>query len=91
MKRRFSAPEIPFVSGDFVNHWKSENIEDCLPIVEKIKAVTLDAGGVFVETSDLPSNDQATGNGDNIHFCREALHTLGKRYFSAFLAISAKN
>lgn len=26
-------------------------------------------------------------NGDDIHFCRESLHILGKRYFEAFKAI----
>ena len=90
VKCRFSVPDIPFVSGDFVSHWKNENIEDCLPIVEKIKCVTKDVGGVFVETSDLLSNDQMTGNGDPIHFCRESLHILGVRYFEAFERISNK-
>ena len=84
VKDRYNVPEIPFVSGDFVNEWKSENIESCEPIVEKIKKVTAGEGGIFVETSDLLSNNQATGNGDNIHFSRESLHILGARYFDAF-------
>jgi hypothetical protein len=44
-------------------------------------------GGAFIETSDIPSNNQKTGNGDGIHFCRESLHTLGKRYFAAYRTI----
>ena len=83
-------PLIPFVSGDFVNEWKSENIESCAPIVEKIKKITASEGGIFVETSDLLSNNQATGNGDNIHFSRESLHILGIRYFDAFSKIIRK-
>ena len=66
---------------------KSKNIEICAPIVEKIKLVTEEMGGNFVETSDLPSNDQKVANGDDIHFCRESLHVLGHRYFDAYLKI----
>ena len=87
VKNRYGLPSLPFVSGDFVNDWKSKNIEICAPIVEKIKAVTASEGGLFVETSDLPSNDQKLGNNDDIHFCRESLHILGKRYFDAYSAI----
>ena len=79
---------MPIIAGDFVNEWKSKNIEVCTPIVEKIKElmVTLGKGG-FVETSDLPSNNQAIGNGDDIHFCRESQHILGRRYFNEFVKI----
>ena len=87
VKNRYGLPSLPLVSGDFVNDWKSKNIEICAPIVEKIKAVTASEGGLFVETSDLPSNDQKLGNNDDIHFCRESLHILGKRYFDAYYKI----
>jgi len=90
VKERYNVPSIPFVSGDFVNEWKSENIESCAPIVEKIKKITASEGGIFVETSDLLSNNQATGNGDNIHFSRESLRILGIRYFDAFSKIICK-
>ena len=77
--------EIPIIAGDFVNEWKSKNLELCNPIVAKIKETIAELGnGGFVETADLPSNNQKTGNGDNIHFCRESLHVLGRRYFSAW-------
>ena len=38
----------------------------------------------FVETADLLSNNQKTSNGDDIHFCRESLYILGRRYYEAF-------
>ena len=76
---------IPFLCGDFVNEWKQLNIEQCTPIVEMIKKVSFDVGkSAFIETSDLLSNNQKTGNGDNIHFCRQDLQELGNRYFLAF-------
>lgn len=77
--------EIPFVAGDFVNEWKSKNLEICNPIVEEArKVVKNNVKAGFVETSDLPSNNQNMGNGDDIHFCRQSLYELGERYFKAF-------
>ena len=77
--------EMPMVAGDFVNEWKSKNLELCEPIVAKIKEVFAKLGrGAFVETADLLSNNQKTGNGDDIHFCRQSQHILGRRYFDAF-------
>jgi hypothetical protein len=84
VRERYNASGLPFISGDFVNEWKTQNIEICEPIVAKIKEVTALANGEFVETSDLLSNNQKNGGGDGIHFCRDALHELGRRYFSAY-------
>lgn len=84
VRGRYNTPDLPFISADFVNEWKSKNIEICKPIVDKIKDVTVGEGGIFIETSDLPSNNQRVANGDDIHFCRESLYILGKRYFEAF-------
>lgn len=76
---------MPFIAGDFANEWKSKNIETCEPIIDTIQKVLQNCGNAgFVETSDLLSNNQKTGNGDDIHFCRESLYELGKRYFNEF-------
>ena len=90
VKKRYHAPDLPFIAGDFVNEWKTQNIELCAPIVEKIKEVTKSASGVFVETADLLSNNQKNGDGDVIHFCRNDLHELGRRYFNAYARIKEK-
>ena len=90
VRSKYNVPMLPFISADFVNEWKSENMDICTPIVERIKTVTTAVGGAFVETADLPSNNQRTGNGDGIHFCRESLHILGKRYFDAYQTINAR-
>lgn len=82
---------IPFVAGDFVNEWKTQNLEICEPIVNAIKnAVKTSGNAAFVETADLPSNNQKTGNGDPLHFSREALHILGERYFENFSKLYCK-
>ena len=77
--------KIPFIAADFVREWKQKNIELCEPIVEKIKKVLNDVGAsAFVETGDLLSNNEKTGNGDDIHFCRDSLWKLGERYFEKY-------
>ena len=76
---------MPFIAADFVNEWKTLNIDICAPIIEVIKEVSRDLGnGAFVETADLLSNNQTLKNGDNIHFSRQSLQILGGRYFDAF-------
>jgi len=91
VRETFGCPDLPFVAGDFVNEWKSANIAACEPVVSAIKDVCDKIGSAgFVETADLPSNNQAIGNGDTIHFCREAQYTLGRRYYKAFKEIGEK-
>lgn len=76
---------LPFIAGDFVSEWKEKNISDCAPIVTKIRELTKELeNAAFVETADLLSNNQKTSNGDDIHFCRESLYILGRRYYEAF-------
>ena len=80
---------MPFIAGDFVSDWKSKNLASCEPIVDVIRRVVAEnTRSGFVETLDLLSNNQKTQNGDEIHFCREALHELGHRYFQAFMQLS---
>lgn len=76
---------MPFVAGDFCHEWKSKNLAICQPIVDVIKRVVDEIGNAgFVTTNNLLSNNQKIENGDDIHFCREALYMLGKRYFKEF-------
>ena len=75
---------LKFIAGDFVSEWKTQNLQACEPTVQAIRDVCKDVGGAFVETSDLKSNNQEHGNGDEIHFSRNALDILGRRYFEAF-------
>ena len=76
--------KLPFVCGGFCNQWAQENQPACDQIMDVIRTVARETGGAYVETADLRSNDQKTGDGDTIHFCREDLQELGKRYFAAY-------
>ncbi|MBQ8882559.1 MAG: hypothetical protein IJY70_04105 [Clostridia bacterium] len=83
----YATEDLPFVVADFVNEWKSKNEECCAPVISAMRKLALDKGGAFVETLDLPSNNQKVGNGDDIHFCRNSLAILGGRYFDAYKSI----
>ena len=84
VRETYNCPGLPFIAGDFVNEWKQKNLQLCEPTIQAIRSVCRDLGGAFVETSDLKSNNQEHGNGDDIHFSRNALNILGVRYFEAY-------
>ena len=86
----FSVPDLPFIAGDFVSDWKMKNMEICGPVVDAIRAVCRDcAPGGFVETADLPSNNQESypkpaDFNDDIHFSRQSIYQLGIRYYECW-------
>lgn len=86
----FGVPDLPFVAGDFVYHWKNDNMGKCLPVVKAMRAVCADCGhGRFVETDGLRSNWQELGRDtlgwwDCVHFSRASLYELGERYYAAY-------
>ena len=92
---KFQVPDIPFIAGDFVQHWKNDNIEICTPVVAAIRAVCQDyEKGAFVETEGLKSNMQELQRNvydwvdpDTIHFSRKSIYELGKRYFQAYRGV----
>ena len=97
VRKEFSAPELPFVAGDFVHQWKDENMEICRPVVRAIRAFCEnDMYSGFVETDGLKSNFQELGREtqcgrevikDTIHFSRRSLYVLGERYYDAWKKI----
>jgi hypothetical protein len=91
----FHVPKLPFLAGDFTPLWREEKGEACAPVSDAVRAVCRDVGYAdFVETDGLASNFETVAEHplgwphDSIHFSREALYLLGKRYFSAFAAIA---
>ena len=77
--------KMPFIAGDFVPEWIPTRLENCLGLARVYRQISSDnQKAAFVESDGLLSNNQMMNNGDNIHFCREALYELGHRYFDAF-------
>lgn len=90
VRARFGAPGLPFLAADFVEQWRLANAEICAPVIAAMRAVCGSEGSAaFVETTGLPSNEEAIQNGDTIHFSRSALYALGMRYFEAYQGILA--
>ena len=94
VRETFGANGLPFIAGDFVHHWKNDNLDLAEPIVDAIRAVCKDCQpGAFVESEGLLSNLEELGYNplgwtDTIHFSRKAIYELGKRYFKAFIQIT---
>ncbi|GHU34828.1 hypothetical protein FACS1894105_02380 [Clostridia bacterium] len=85
VRAMYKIGSLPFIAGDFVQEWKAANLAISEPVITAIKDVVKDVGiAEFVDTTGLKSNNQDSGNGDNIHFSREALNQLGVRYYDAF-------
>ena len=95
VREEFNVPRLPFVAGDFVQQWKKDNWDICVPVIDAMRAVCRDCGsGAFVETNGLLSNSQQPrpvplGWEDTIHFSRNSLYLLGQRYFEAFVNLRA--
>ncbi|MBQ2712986.1 MAG: hypothetical protein IJF71_06350 [Clostridia bacterium] len=80
---------LPVITGEFVQQWIDKNRAICEPILAEIRrASECIPYAAYVTTENLPSNDEILGNGDDIHFSRQSLIELGKRYFAAWKYIT---
>ena len=90
VKERYDLPDLPFICGSFVSDWRKKNEKICQPILSALQQIAEEMNGQYIDASDLPSNNEKNGNGDDIHFCRESLRILGRRYFAAYQKIMDK-
>lgn len=89
IRSKAGVPDLPFIAAEFVSEWKDKNAVACDAVLNATLDVCNELGnGKLVKASDLPSNNQTIGNGDDIHFSRESLRILGGRYFDAFAEIT---
>lgn len=86
----FGLTDVPFIAAGFCDEWYLDNKVACDAVLKAIRECCAERVGDFVETAGLLSNNQKTGNGDVIHFCKESLHILGEKYFDAYAAIRDK-
>lgn len=81
---------IPIVAGGFSNEYYLTNQVACDAVLNAIRECCAEVDGGFVETDDLLSNNQKTGNEDPYHFCRESLRILGERYFDEYVRLISR-
>lgn len=92
-KKRYNVMSLPVIMGEFVNEWSDlkENKDSTKAIEEALYECANKLGNSLVVSSgSLLSNNQMFNNGDNIHFCKDSLKELGKRYYQAFDKIMKK-
>lgn len=84
VQNKYSAYSFPIIAGGFVDEYVKNN-PGCLAVFRATQAVSQTLKNVAVVSGEgLQSNNQAVGNGDDAHFCREALYELGQRYFEKY-------
>ena len=86
--KRFSLDGIPVVAGGFCGEWYEKYKNNCDIVIKATKAFLAENNGGFAESVGLLSNNEKNHNGDDIHFCREALYILGERFYLIFEEIS---
>ncbi len=96
VRETFGAAGLPFVAGDFVQHWKGDNAAISAPVVDAMRALCAEQPCCgFVETEGLLSNSQEQWHkpeemDDSIHFSRRSIYKLGERYYRCFREILSR-
>lgn len=83
---RYSQFDIPVITGGFCKSWRNlpENIAACEAVEKALVDAARQLGKAsFVPLLDLKSNMEVIPESqDNIHFARESILEIGKRYFA---------
>jgi len=83
--------DFPIICGEFTQPWMEKNKIACNAVLAAMQAVLKDDGcGMLVSSAGAKVNKEAVGNGDILHFSRDGLHLLGKRYLEAFEKLTQK-
>ncbi len=82
--KKYNCKKLPFVAADFCEEWYLYNKQYADPIIKAVEECAHEINGAFIRNGGLNSNNREIGNGDPVHFSREALHKLGKMYFEAY-------
>ena len=95
VRKKYSQCSFPILAAGFSEQYCNQNEgyrSGCDTVLRATKSVCAELeNAAVIDTFDLRSNDQASGNGDLVHFCRESLYELGKRYFEKYLQLLDKS
>ncbi len=91
IKEEYKQFDFPFITGGMCRDWKKRYLVQ----TEAVEKATIDVcnrigNAAFVQTTDLPSNEEELHNGDLDHFSKNSIIILGKRYFDAFTSLKRK-
>jgi len=60
-------------------------------VLKAIREVIAAFGGLYVDSTGLPSNAIKMGTNDIYHYCKESLHILGGRFFEKYCQLRGEN
>ena len=88
VREEYKQFDFPIITGGLCRDWKKRYMIESEAIEKATTDVCEKIGNAkFVQTSDLPSNEEVIHNGDLDHFCKESILSLGRRYFEAFASL----
>ncbi len=90
VRNRYGSPNLPFICGGFCYEWVQQYLKNATEIMQMLREIAAERDGIYIETDDLLSNHEKTGEngiGDDVHFCRDSLYVMGCRYFDAYQKI----
>lgn len=88
VRTHIGSPTLPFLCGGFTDEWSAGYRHQCDAVIAATKQVCAEVGHArFAETGGLLSNNQKVANGDVIHFCKDAVYEIGRRYFANYREI----
>ena len=89
VKNRYSKFSFPFIAGGFVDEYQLlEDRAGCAVVLKATESVCQELGNAAVASGEgLLSNNQVSGNGDDVHFSRQSLYILAERYFQKYLEL----
>ena len=91
LKEEFKQFDFPFITGGMCRDWKKRYLTQTEAVENATIEVCKKLGNAsFVQTSDLPSNEEEIHNGDLDHFSRNSIEILGRRYYEAFASLKRK-
>lgn len=84
--------DLPFITAGFTKAWTENEYKDKnLAILKAISDTCEKVGNAGVcYTDDLKNNHDVVGNDDIVHFNRQAVDVLGRRYYDEFAKIINK-
>ncbi|MBE7001390.1 MAG: sialate O-acetylesterase [Ruminococcaceae bacterium] len=88
---QFDCTDVPFFTAGFCNEWYLTHKTGADAVLKAIRECAEEIGGIYLDTSDLTSNNQVLSNGDVIHFSRESQHILSKRFFDKYIEMMKKS
>ena len=81
--------KLPFIAAGFTHGWMDEYPTENKAVIDASvdTLAALGCASYITKTLDLASNEDAVGNGDTVHFSKDALYTLGNRYYEEYVSL----